>query len=107
MINLKLWQLVSLALPMIVILLIQTVIMYFYASYVVFNVMGKDYDAANLSSGFCGFGMGATPNAIANMHAITNEFGPAPVPFMIVSLVGGLFIDFFNSAVITAFINLL
>ena len=107
MINLKLWQLVRLALPMIVILLVQTVIMYFYASFVVFNVMGRNYDAANLASGFCGFGMGATPNAIANMQAITNEFGPAPVPFVIVSLVGGLFIDFFNSAVITAFTNFL
>ncbi len=107
MINLKLWQLVRLAVPMIIILLIQTVIVYFYASYVVFNVMGRDYDAANLSSAFCGFGMGATPNAIANMQAITSQFGPAPVPFMIVPLVGGLFIDFFNSAVITAFANFL
>ena len=107
MINLKLWQLIRLALPMIVILLIQTVIMYFYASYVVFNVMGKDYDAACLSSGFCGFGMGATPNAIANMEAITREFGPAPIAFMIVPLVGGLFMDFFNSAVITVFANFL
>jgi len=107
MINLKLWQLVSLALPMIVILLIQTVIMYFYASFVVFNVMGRDYDAATISSGFCGFGMGATPNAMANMQAITNQYGPAPVAFMIVPLVGSLFIDFFNAAIITAFTNFL
>ena len=107
MINLKLWQLVSLALPMIVILLIQTVIMFFYASFVVFNVMGRDYDAATISSGFCGFGMGATPNAMANMQAITNQFGPAPVAFMIVPLVGSLFIDFFNAAIITAFTNFL
>ena len=107
MINLKLWQLVSLALPMIVILLIQTVIMFFYASFVVFNVMGRDYDAATISSGFCGFGMGATPNAMANMQAITNQYGPAPVAFMIVPLVGSLFIDFFNAAIITAFTNFL
>ena len=107
MINLKLWQLVSLALPMIVILLIQTVIMFFYASFVVFNVMGRDYDAATISSGFCGFGMGATPNAMANMQAITNIYGPAPVAFMIVPLVGSLFIDFFNAAIITAFANFL
>jgi len=107
MINLKLWQLVSLALPMIVILLIQTVIMWFYASFVVFNVMGRDYDAATISSGFCGFGMGATPNAMANMQAITNQYGPAPVAFMIVPLVGSLFIDFFNAAIITAFTNFL
>ena len=107
MINLKLWQLVSLALPMIVILVLQTVIMYLYASFVVFNVMGRDYDAATISSGFCGFGMGATPNAMANMQAITNIYGPAPVAFMIVPLVGSLFIDFFNAAIITAFTNFL
>ena len=107
MINLKLWQLVSLALPMIVILLVQTVVMFFFASYVVYTIMGRDYDAATISSGFCGFGMGATPNAMANMQAITNKYGPAPVAFMIVPLVGSLFIDFFNAAIITAFANFL
>jgi ESS family glutamate:Na+ symporter len=107
MINLKLWQLVDLALPMIVLLLIQTVIMFFYASFAVFTVMGKDYDAATMSSGFCGFGMGATPNAMANMQAVTELYGPAPVAFMIVPLVGSLFIDFFNAAIITAFANFL
>ena len=105
MINLKLWQLIDLALPMIVILLIQTAIMFVYASFVVFNVMGRDYDAATISSGFCGFGMGATPNAMANMQAVTNKYGPAPVAFMIVPLVGSLFIDFFNAAIITGFAN--
>ena len=107
MINLKLWQLIDLAIPMIVLLLIQTVIMFFYASYVVFPVMGKDYDAATMSSGFCGFGMGATPNAMANMQAVTKLYGPAPVAFMIVPLVGSLFIDFFNAAIITFFANIL
>ncbi len=107
MINLKLWQLVALAVPMIVILLIQTVIMFLYASYVVFPVMGKDYDAATMSSGFCGFGMGATPNAMANMQAVTKLYGPAPVAFMIVPLVGSLFIDVFNAAIITFFANIL
>jgi len=107
MINLKLWQLVSLAIPMIVILLLQTVIMFFYASYVVFTVMGKDFDAATMASGFCGFGMGATPNAMANMQAVTKEHGPAPVAFMIVPLVGSLFIDFFNATIITFFANIL
>jgi len=107
MINLKLWQLVALAVPMIVLLLIQTVLMFFYASFVVFPVMGKDYDAATMSSGFCGFGMGATPNAMANMQAVTKLYGPAPVAFMIVPLVGSLFIDFFNAAIITFFANIL
>ena len=107
MINLKLWQLVSLAIPMIVILLVQTVIMWLYASCVVFPTMGGDYDAATISSGFCGFGMGATPNAMANMQAVTNIYGPAPVAFMIVPLVGSLFIDFCNAAIITTFANFL
>lgn len=107
MISLKLWQLVDLALPMIAILAIQTVIMYLYASFAVFPVMGRDYDAATMSSGFCGFGMGATPNAMANMQAVTKLHGPAPVAFMIVPLVGSLFIDFFNAAIITFFANIL
>ena len=107
MINLKLWQLVALAVPMIVILLIQTAIMFAYSSLVVFPVMGGDYDAATMASGFCGFGMGATPNAMANMQAISKNYGPAPVAFMIVPLVGSLFIDFFNAAIITAFANFL
>jgi ESS family glutamate:Na+ symporter len=107
MISLKLWQLVALAVPMIVILLIQTALMFLYASCVVFPVMGGDYDAATMSSGFCGFGMGATPNAMANMQAVTKLYGPAPVAFMIVPLVGSLFIDFFNAAIITFFANIL
>lgn len=107
MCNLKLWQLVDLAVPMIVILLIETVVMWVYASFVVFNVMGRDYDAATISSGFCGFGMGATPNAMANMQAITNVYGPAPVAFMIVPLVGSLFIDFVNGLIITGFAGFL
>ena len=107
MCNLKLWQLVDLAVPMIVILLIETVVMWFYASFVVFNIMGGDYDAAVISSGFCGFGMGAPPNAMANMQAITNIYGPAPVAFMIVPLVGSLFIDFVNGLIITGFAGFL
>ena len=71
MIDMKLWQLAELAVPMVVMLLAQTVLMFFYANFVVFNVPGKSYDAAVMTSGFCGFGMGATPNAMANMQAIT------------------------------------
>lgn len=105
MINLKLWQLVSLAVPMTAILLAQTVFVFLFAYFVVFRVMGADYDAAAMSAGFCGFAMGATPNAVANMEAVTQRFGPSPVAFMIVPLVGALFIDFFNAAIITAFAN--
>ncbi len=106
MISMKLWELVSLAVPMIVILLTQTTAMALFAYFVIFPAMGRDYDAATMSAGFCGFGLGATPNAVANMHAITKKYGPSPVSFMIVPLVGALFIDFFNAAIITLFANL-
>lgn len=107
MMSLKLWQLAALALPMIVILLIQTVVMFLYANFVVFNVMGRDYESAAMTTAFCGFGMGATPNAMANMRALTERYGAAPRAFFIVPLVGSLFVDFFNSMVLTTFMNLL
>ena len=97
----------SLSVPMVVMLLAQTVLMFFYANFVVFNVLGKSYDAAVMTSGFCGFGMGATPNAMANMQAITGAFGPAPTAFMVVPLVGSLFIDFLNATILTGFISFL
>ena len=105
--GLKLWQLVDLAIPMIVILLAQTAMMAVYTYFVVFNVMGRDYEAAVMSSATCGFGMGATPNAMANMQAVTKNYGPAPRAFFVVPLVGSLFIDFFNSMIITAFLSFL
>lgn len=107
MMTLKLWQLAALALPMIVILLVQTLVMFLYANFLVFNVMGRDYEAAAMTTAFCGFGMGATPNAMANMRALVEKYGPAPRAFFIVPLVGSLFVDFFNSMVLTAFMNFL
>lgn len=107
MMTLKLWQLAALALPMIVILLVQTAIMFLYANFLVFNIMGRDYEAAAMTTAFCGFGMGATPNAMANMRALVENYGPAPRAFFIVPLVGSLFVDFFNSMVLTTFMNLL
>ena len=107
MMSLKLWQLAALALPMIVILLVQTIVMFLYANFVVFNVMGRDYEAAAMTTAFCGFGMGATPNAMANMRALVERYGAAPRAFFIVPLVGSLFVDFFNSMVLTTFMNLL
>lgn len=107
MIDMKLWQLASLALPLIVMLAAQTVLMFFYANFVVFNVLGRTYDAAVMTTGFCGFGMGATPNAMANMQAVTGQYGVAPTAFMVVPLVGSLFIDFFNATILTGFINIL
>lgn len=105
MITLKLWQLTSLALPLVVLLCAQTLLMFLFAYFVVFNVMGRDYDAAVLSAGVCGFGMGATPNAMANMQAITNKFAPAVKPYLLVPIVGSMFADFINSLCITFFIN--
>lgn len=103
--NLKLWDLADLALPMAVILIAQTVLMAIIAGFIVFKVMGRDYEAACMTTAFCGFGMGATPNAMANMQAVAKEYGPAPRAFFVVPLVGSLFIDFFNSIIITSFIN--
>ncbi len=105
MITLKLWQLASLALPLVVLLCAQTLLMFLFAYFVVFNVMGRDYDAAVLSAGVCGFGMGATPNAMANMQAITSRFAPAVKPYLLVPIVGSMFADFINSLCITFFIN--
>ena len=105
--TLKLWELASLAVPMVVMLLAQTVLMFFFARFVVFNVMGRDYEAAVMTSAFCGFGMGATPNAMANMQVLTKRYGPAPQAYFIVPLVGSLFIDFFNGIIITGFMNIL
>lgn len=105
MIDMKLWQLAELALPMVVMLAAQTVLMFLFAYFVVFNVLGRTYDAAVMTTGFCGFGMGATPNAMANMQAVTGQYGPAPTAFMVVPLVGSLFIDFCNASILTVFIN--
>ncbi|MDR0218125.1 MAG: sodium/glutamate symporter [Enterobacteriaceae bacterium] len=104
--SLQLWQLASLALPMLVILAVQTVVMALYAVFVTYRVMGKNYDAAILSAGHCGFGLGATPTAIANMQAITDRFGPSHVAFLLVPMVGAFFIDIVNSAVIKIYLLL-
>ncbi|MEG0483657.1 MAG: sodium/glutamate symporter [Acinetobacter sp.] len=100
LVSLKLWQLADLAIPMIILLIAQSIAMWVFAVYVSFRVMGKNYDSAVLASGLCGFGMGATPNAIANMQAITNMYGPSHKAFLIVPLVGAFFIDLVNVVVI-------
>ena len=81
--------------------------MFIFAYFVVFNLMGRNYDAAVLSAGTCGFGMGATPNAMANMQALTNRFLPSVQAYILVPIVGSMFADFINSLTITFFINLL
>ncbi|MFC5473194.1 sodium/glutamate symporter [Paraherbaspirillum soli] len=98
--NLRLWDLASLALPVLVILAVQAVAMAAYAIFVTFRVMGANYDAAVLAAGHCGFGLGATPTAIANMQAVTDRFGPSPLAFLVVPMVSAFFIDLANALVI-------
>ena len=100
LLSLKLWQLADLAGPLVVILTAQTLTMALYAAFVTFRVMGKNYDAAVLAAGHCGFGMGATPTAVANMQAITNMYGPSHKAFLIVPLCGAFFVDIINATVI-------
>ncbi|MDC5238426.1 Sodium/glutamate symporter [Acinetobacter baumannii] len=100
LLSLKLWQLADLAGPLVVILGAQTLTMALYAAFVTFRVMGKNYDAAVLAAGHCGFGMGATPTAVANMQAITNMYGPSHKAFLIVPLCGAFFVDLINATVI-------
>ncbi len=103
--SLRLWELLDLALPMLVILIVQVVMMAAFAYFVTYRVMGRDYDAAVMAGGHCGFGLGATPNAVANMEAIVERFGTAPRAFLVVPMVGAFFIDFTNALIITTFIN--
>ena len=105
--TLNLYELKDLAIPMLVILMTQVVLMAAFAYFVTYRFMGRDYDAAVMAGGHCGFGMGATPNAVANMEAITEKFGPAPRAFLVLPMVGAFFIDFTNALIITAFINVL
>lgn len=105
--SMKLWELADVAGPLLVILLVQTVAMFAYAYLVTFRLMGRDYDAAVIAAGHCGFGMGATPNAMANMQAFTASNGPSVKAFFVIPLVGSLFIDFFNAVIITGFMSYL
>ena len=103
--TLKLWELIDLAIPMIILLVGQAILMFLFATYITFPLMGKDYDAAVISAGHCGFGMGATPNGVANMASVAEKYEYSSVAYFVVSLVGALFIDFTNAIVITTFVN--
>ena len=85
----------------------QLAVMIAFAYFVVFRVMGRDYDAAVLTSGFCGFGMGATPNAMANMQAICDKYRPSVKAYLLIPIVGSMFTDFINSMIITFFVNII
>lgn len=107
MISLKLWELQHLALPLIIILVSQVLLMALYAYFVAFPMLGRDYDAAVLCAGLCGFGLGATPNAMANMSAVCYKYRYAVKPFLIVPIIGGMFTDIINTGMITFFLNII
>lgn len=104
--SLRLWDLASLALPILILLAVQTLVMALFAIFVTFRVMGRNYDAAVLAAGHCGFGLGATPTAIANMQAVTQRYGPSPMAFLVVPMVGAFFIDISNAIVIKLYLAL-
>lgn len=106
MMSLNLIELANTALPMLVILVVQVGFVALFARFVTFHVMGRDFDAAVMAGGHCGFGLGATPNAVANMKALVERFGPAPRAFLVVPIVGAFLIDFVNALNITCFLNL-
>jgi len=107
LLNLKLWELTDIAGKVSIILAVQTVVMILYATFVTYVFMGRDYDAAVLSAGHCGFGLGATPTAVANMQSITQTFGPSHKAFLIVPMVGAFFVDLINAAILSGFVNLI
>lgn len=107
MISLRLWELQSLALPFIIILVSQVIMMILFVYYIAFPFLGRNYDAAVLCAGFCGFGLGATPNAMANMSAVCYKYRYTVKPFLIIPIVGAMFTDIINTVLITLFLNLL
>ncbi len=107
MMSLNLIELANAAVPMLIILAVQVLVMALFAWLITFRVMGRDFDGAVMAGGHCGFGLGATPNAVANMKALVERFGPAPRAFLVLPIVGAFLIDFVNAMNITAFLNLL
>jgi len=104
--TLRLWELAGLVVPLLIILAVQVTAIAILCIAVVPRVMGRDYEAAVMASGFCGFMLGTTANAMANMGALVERYGPAPKAFLVVPLVGAFFIDFVNALLITVFLNL-
>ena len=105
--SLELWELVNLAIPMLILLLLQVVLAHIFANFICFPLMGRDYDAAMISCGLIGFGMGSTSNAIANMDAVSAKYAYSKTPYFVVPIVGALFIDFINIFIIFGFIGFL
>jgi ESS family glutamate:Na+ symporter len=104
--TLRLWELAGLALPMVVILTAQVALISAVCFWPMFGLMGRDYDAAVMGGGLCGFMLGTTANAMANMEALVDRYGPAPRAFLVVPMVGAFFIDFINAVIITVCLNI-
>lgn len=104
--SLKVWELANLAGPMVVIILIQAFMLMMFAYFITFRIMGKNYNAAIIAGGHCGFGLGATPTAVANMESLVARHGPSPQAFLVVPLVGAFFIDITNALVIQLYLSL-
>ncbi|NIB39149.1 sodium/glutamate symporter [Pseudomaricurvus alkylphenolicus] len=104
--SLRIWELLNLAGPMLFIILTQTLVLAGFAYFVTFRLMGKNYDAAIMAGGHCGFGLGATPTAVANMESLVSRFGPSPQAFLVVPMVGAFFIDITNAIVIQSYLAL-
>lgn len=105
--TLKLWEIANLALPMLAILAAQVALIAVICVWPIFPLMGKDYESAVMSGGFCGFMLGTTANAMANMRSLVEKYGPAPRAFLVVPMVGAFFIDFTNAVIVTVFVNAL
>ena len=103
--TLRLWELVGLATPLTVMLAVQVAGVALMAVFLVWRLMGRDYEASVMAGGFCGFMLGTTANAMANMTSLVERYGPAPKAFLVVPMVGAFFIDFTNALIITAFLN--
>ena len=106
MLSVNLWELADLALPMVIVMFVQTIVIIIFAYLVVFNCCGNDYEAAVISAGVCGFGMGASFTGIANMEAVRKDFGPAPKAFLVVPLIGAFLIDLMQTALFTTITSL-
>ncbi|WDE02932.1 sodium/glutamate symporter [Thalassomonas viridans] len=104
--SLKVWELASLAGPMLLMILVQTAMLMAFAYFITFRLMGKNYDAAIMAGGHCGFGLGATPTAVANMEALVSRHGPSPQAFLVVPMVGAFFIDITNALIIQLYLSL-
>jgi ESS family glutamate:Na+ symporter len=105
--SMQLWTLADAAGPILIVLIVQVMVITVFASFITYRIMGRDYDAAVIASGFVGLGLGATPVAIANMNAVTSRFGPSPKAFLVVPLVGAFFIDIINAGTIKFFIGII